>query len=57
MLDPYDLRMLAEMAGERAEEVRNGERHGDTWTAEDYDELVLKCLAQAQSDIRADELR
>lgn len=56
-LDPYDLRQLAELAEERAAETRNGERHGDTWSAEDYDELALKCLAQAQRDVAADEMR
>jgi hypothetical protein len=47
-LDHTDMHMLAEMARERAEEVRSGERSGDVWTAEDYDGLALRCLAEAQ---------
>jgi hypothetical protein len=47
-LDHADMHLLAEMARERAEEIRSNERHGDPMTAEDYDELALRCLAEAQ---------
>jgi hypothetical protein len=43
-----DLRLLAEMAQERAAEIRSDERSGDPMTAEDYEDLALRCLAEAQ---------
>jgi hypothetical protein len=46
--DTYDWYELAEMARDRAREVRSGERTGGAWTAEEYDELALKCTREAQ---------